>query len=174
MAAGDLERIFAALEVANVRYLVVGGVAVVLHGHPRFTADLDIVVALEPDNARAAIQALETLGYRPRAPVQAIAFADGPTRRSWVEQKGMLVFSMWSAQQPATEVDLFVEEPFDFGVAFARAVHADLGSTRALVASLEDLLDLKRAAGRPKDLEDVRVLEAIAAEAGTLTDEEAD
>jgi hypothetical protein len=44
--------LFAALGQAQARYLVVGGVAVVLHGHPRFTADLDLVVALDPDNVR--------------------------------------------------------------------------------------------------------------------------
>jgi hypothetical protein len=164
VAAGDLERIFGVLEAANVRYLVVGGVAVVLHGHPRFTADLDIVLDLRPDNARLAILALDGLGYRPRAPVAALSFADESTRTSWVEDKGMVVFSMWSPQQPATEIDLFVRAPFDFDVVFARAVQADLGSTRVSVLGLGDLLDLKRAAARPKDLEDVRALEAIAVE----------
>lgn len=174
MPAGDLERVFAALEAERARYLVVGGVAVVLHGHPRFTADLDLVLDLRPDNVRAAMRALEGLGYRPRAPVPATAFADESTRRSWRLEKQMMVFSLWSPQLPATDVDLFIEEPFDFEVAFERAVHADLGSTTALVVGLDDLLQLKRGAGRPKDLEDVRALESIARELEGAADEEAD
>src|SRR5205814_2241965 len=101
VADGDLHRIFEALAGAPVRYLVVGGVAVVLHGHPRFTADLDLVVGLEPDNVRAAMSALETLGYRPRAPVKMADFADPAIRRQWIADKGLQVFSLWSAQLPA-------------------------------------------------------------------------
>ena len=82
MPAGDFERVFAALEARGVRYLVVGGVAVVLHGHPRFTADLDLVLALDPQNLASAIAALEGLGLRPRAPVRLADFAnaDGGTK----------------------------------------------------------------------------------------------
>ena len=161
MDRSDFEVIFEALNEAQVRYLVVGGVAVVLHGHPRFTADLDLVVQLEPANAVRAIAALTALGYRPRAPVAAAAFADPDQRRSWVEDKGAVVFTLWSAERPATEVDLFVTEPFAFDEADARAVRADLGSVTVPVASIADVIALKRLAGRPKDLEDIAALEAL-------------
>jgi hypothetical protein len=161
---GDLERIFAALEASRARYLVVGGVAVVLHGHPRFTADLDLVIALDRPNLRAALDALERLGYRPRAPVTFEQFVDPDVRRNWIEDKGMTVLSLWSPGLPATEIDVFASEPFAFDAAFARAVRSDLGTTRVTVASIPDLIALKRQAGRPQDLEDVRTLEAIARE----------
>src|SRR5947209_2082220 len=112
MAESDFHEIFSALAVARVRYLVVGGVAVVLHGHPRLTADLDLVIALDEANTRSALRALGALGFRPRAPVSADDFAVASIRRSWIEEKGLHVFSLWSPQMPATEIDLFVEEPF--------------------------------------------------------------
>jgi hypothetical protein len=155
----DFDVIFEAL--ANVRYLVVGGVAVVLHGIPRFTADLDLVVALEPPNALAAMTALVALGYQPRAPVQAIQFADPATRRSWIDDKGLVVFSLWSPTHPATEIDVFVEEPFPFDEAYGRAVRADLGSCVVTIASVDDLIELKRRVGRPKDLADIAALEKL-------------
>lgn len=161
---GDLHRIFQALEAAEVRYLVVGGVAVVMHGHPRFTADLDLVVSLDSANALAAVRALGTLGYRPRAPVPAEQFADADVRRTWIAEKGLTVFSLWSPDHPGTDVDLFVDEPFAFEVSYARGVRADLGTTQAMVVSLEDLVELKRRAGRPRDLEDIAALEAIGRE----------
>ncbi len=164
VSAGDFDLIFGVLQGGSVRYLVVGGVAVVLHGHPRFTADLDLVVALDPGNARKAIDALAGLGYRPRAPVEGALFADPAERQRWIDEKGLTVFTLWSPQHPATEIDLFVREPFPFGDAWARATFADLGGVRVPVASIEDLVALKRVAGRPKDLEDIRVLEAIARE----------
>lgn len=156
--SSDFEIIFKALAEAGVRYLTVGGVAVVLHGSPRFTADLDLVVELVPDNLKAALDALAALGYRPRAPVPLHDFADAGKRKRWVEDKGLTVFSLWSVDHPATEVDLFVEHPFPFADAFARAVRAELGSVTALVVSKPDLVAMKTQAGRPKDLEDIRLL----------------
>jgi hypothetical protein len=161
VVTGDLHRIFEALEAARVRYLVVGGVAVVLHGHPRFTADLDLVVALDSGNALAAIHALDALGYRPRAPVPVEQFADASIRRRWIEEKGLTVFSLWSPNHPGTEIDLFVDEPFVFETCYARGIRAELGTTHAMVVSLEDLIEMKRRAGRPRDLEDIAALEAI-------------
>ena len=155
---GDLEAILTALGESGTRYLVVGGVALVLHGHPRFTADLDLVLSLEQANLRSALGALRSLGYRPRAPVPMEQFADPAMRRSWIEEKGLTVFSLWSARFPATEIDLFVEEPFPFDAAYARALEADLGFGTVRVASIDDLIDMKQRAGRPKDLEDIAAL----------------
>jgi hypothetical protein len=161
---GSLETIFIALQRAEVRYLVVGGVAVVLHGHPRFTADLDLVLALDATNVRAALAALSELGYTPRAPVLAEDLADPRKRADWIRNKGMIVFSLASPAHATTEVDLFVDEPFPFEAAYRRATWAELGDVRVAVASIPDLVEMKRRAGRPQDLEDVRQLEAIARE----------
>ena len=159
---GDIERVLGALNDASVRYLVVGGVAVVLHGHLRTTADLDLVVQLTPDNARRAMTALTGIGFRPRAPVTAESFADAPTRESWVRDKGLSVFSLWCPTVPGLEVDVFVEEPFDFDLAYSRAVRVPLQRTTATVISLNDLIAQKTRVGRPRDVEDVAALNAIA------------
>lgn len=161
MAEGDLQRILSTLADSKARYLIVGGVAVVLHGYPRFTADLDLVVDLEPENVRTVIAALSKLGYRPRAPVQAQEFADAETRRGWVEDKGLVVFSFFSPQLPATEIDVFVEEPFPFDEAYARATHADLGFATVTVACIADLIGLKERSARTKDLVDIEALREI-------------
>ena len=134
----------------------------VLHGFLRFTADLDLVVSLAPENALRTIEALTTLGFTPRPPVQAEQFADPPIRQGWVRDKGLTVFSLWSARFPGTDVDLFVEEPIPFDELFDRAERIDLSGLAVPVASITDLVSLKRAAGRPKDEEDIRALERIA------------
>lgn len=171
MPTGELERIFAALDASDARYLVVGGVAVVLHGHPRLTADLDLVIALDPANVRAAVGALQSLGYRPRAPVSLDDFADPEQRRSWIDEKGMTVLSLASPELPLTEVDLFAAEPFPFEPAYRRALIVSIGATRVTAAGFDDLVALKRVAGRPKDLADVEALEAIRREADGGRDE---
>lgn len=161
MGPGEIARIFAALEAAGVRYLVVGGVAVVLHGHLRVTGDVDLVLSLLPENVREAMKALAGVGFRPRIPVSPEEFADPERRRAWIWEKGMRVFSLWNPDPPHTAVDLFVDEPFPFEEVYARRLDVRIGETTVPVISLEDLIDMKRAAGRPQDIADIEALERI-------------
>lgn len=157
----DLEAILVALSESGCRFLVVGGVAVVMHGHMRFTRDLDLFIDLEQTNLLLAISALKALGYGPRAPVPLDAFADAQQRRTWIEEKGMVVFSLWSATRPATEVDIFAEPPFDFDELWGRAVVASIGGHDIPVVALSDLRRLKALAGRPQDLTDIEALSRL-------------
>ncbi len=158
----ELLSILTSLAEERVRFLVVGGVAVVLQGHPRFTADLDLVIDLTPSNATKALEVLGAKGFRPRAPVPLLAFADAAVRQSWIDEKGLTVFSLWSPDALGTEVDLFVREPFDFQAAYARADFVTLRGASVPVLSIPDLVMLKRAVARPKDLDDADALEEIA------------
>lgn len=162
MTRRSIESIVHALDQAGVRYLIVGGVAVVAHGHVRFTADLDLVLDPDPEAMRRAVEAIRTLDYRPRAPVAFEEFADAAARRRWAEEKGMTVFSLASPQHRATELDLFLEPPFDFEACHARAAVIELADgASATFVSRDDLIALKRVAGRPQDLLDVQALESL-------------
>lgn len=158
---GAVERVLERLNEEQVRYLVVGGVAVVLHGYLRTTADLDLVIDLREENVRRALRALESLGYRPRAPVAASDFADPATRESWVREKGLEVFSLWSDGFPGLEVDLFVREPFDFAAVYSAVDPVQLARTAVRVVPRPLLIDMKRRTGRPRDLEDIAALQAL-------------
>jgi hypothetical protein len=157
------EPIFRALDTAGVRYVTVGGVAVVLHGYARLTADLDLAVDLAAEPAAAAIEALTSIGLHPRAPVDARDFADASARRRWSEQQGMTVFSMWDPNDPLRSVDLFVANPIDFEDLWTRSEVVDLAGTPARIASIPDLIRLKKIAARPLDLDDIQALEQILA-----------
>ena len=158
-----VESIVQALNEAGVRYLIAGGLAVVAHGHLRLTFDVDLIVDLSDEvNARLALKTLEQQGYQPRLPVRAEEFADSATRERWIREKGMLVFSMINPHRPETTVDLFVQLPFDFAEGSARALRVDIGSgLLAPFVGLEDLLAMKRRAGRSVDREDIAKLEAL-------------
>ena len=144
-----------------MEFVVVGGVAVVLLGHPRLTVDLDLVVRLERDNVLRAVRALARLDFRPRVPVHADELADPERRREWIEAKGMRVFSLWSDRFRDTPVDLFVEEPVPFPELFASAERVSLGNFEIRVASVPHLVRMKRVAGRAQDLEDIHALEEL-------------
>ena len=166
----QIGEILAALGTANVRYLVVGGVAVVLHGHLRTTMDLDLVVQLEPENVRRALRAFEELGLQPLVPVPMQAFADPASRESWIRDKNMIVFSVWHPERTTLKVDIFVSEPFDFDTVYERSVRVDLGTTQARILAIKDLIALKEEAGRPQDLADVAALETLLAATGNKDD----
>lgn len=155
------EPVFRALGEAGVRYVVVGGLATVLHGYARLTADIDLIVDLEPIEAEKAMRTLVNLGLRPRAPVQAVEFADPQKRRDWIENKGMQVFSLWSPHEPLLEVDVFVSHPLPFDQLWQRSQPVMVNQVSIRIASIPDLIALKRLAGRPEDLQDIEALEAI-------------
>jgi hypothetical protein len=94
-----------------------------------------------------ALKVFASLGYRPRAPVPLDDFEVPDKRRAWVAEKGLTVFSLWSPDHPATEIDLLVEEPIPFEETYARCSHLKVSlNVEACVIGLEDLLSLKRLA----------------------------
>ncbi len=157
------EPILRALNEREVRYVVVGGFATVMHGYARLTADLDLVVDLEPHQAARAVHTLTGLGLQPRPPVDAIQFADPAARRQWIEERGLKVFSFWDPEDPLREVDLFVEHPIEFEDLWKRSDVITLGGLPIRIACIDDLISLKRLADRPQDRADIEALEAIAA-----------
>ncbi len=133
----------------------------VLHGFHRLTVDLDVVIALDRENALSAMTQLGLLGFIPRVPVDAREFAEESNRQRWIEEKGMTVFSMIHPKQPFFNVDLFVDPPIEFEELSSRSVQIDLGGMAVTVCSMEDLIRMKGIAGRTQDLMDMRELQRI-------------
>lgn len=158
---GLYDDVHRALHGAGVRYVVVGGTAVVVQGYPRLTVDLDLVIDLAPTSSRDAVSALTSLGFLPRLPVPALQFADPDVRREWVERRHLTVFSLYDPGDLLREVDLFARDPVPFEELYAAADVVHLASTPVRVASKEHLIAMKLAAGRPQDLADVHALRQL-------------
>lgn len=141
--------VFEMLERANVRYVVVSGVAVVFHGYDRPLADLDIVISAEPGEPERAQYALMMAGFVPSIPVPLAM---------------LRVLRMFDQSQ--REVDVFVRYHFPFDELWADSEIMIVGAGSARVASLEHLLGAKRITARPHDLEDVAALMSLKSDAG--------
>lgn len=166
MELSAIQEIARSLHVYGVRYVVVGGMAVVAHGYGRMTFDLDLVLKLDPDNILKAFASLAEIGYQPRAPVSPEQFADPAIRHQMIREKGLMVLNLWSERHPGTMVDLFVAEPFNFEQAERDALLETLeDGTSVRFVGLRTLIEMEKNAGREKDLDDVRHLEAMADEA---------
>lgn len=162
------EAVSQALVQARVRYLVAGGLAVNAHGYLRFTADIDLVIALDAANIAAAFAALASAGYQPNVPITALQFADPGQRQRWMTEKGMKVLNFWSQQHPETSVDVFVYEPFAFDAEQDAALSADLlPGLPVRFVSIPTLIRMKELAGRLRDQDDIQHLRWLLEDRGS-------
>jgi Nucleotidyltransferase of unknown function (DUF6036) len=138
-----------------VDFVVIGAIAVVAQGHIRTTRDLDITYSTEPANLDALGELLVALDARLRGVAEVVPFApDGRTLRA------AELLTLETADGP---LDLLAAPPGapPYPELRERAERIELGGRSVLVASLDDLVAMKRAAGRPRDLEDIEALDAI-------------
>ena len=162
MKVRSVEAIVQALNSADVRYLVVDGLAVNAHGYERLTRDVDLVIGLEPDNIVRGLRALIAIGYQLAIPVEPEQFANADLREQWRRDKNMIVPRLWSDQHRRTPVDVFVYEPFDFPKEYTqRREEIVIGDIAAPVISYQTLIEMKQATGRDRDLLDVQQLRKL-------------
>ncbi len=94
-------------------------------------------------------------------PVDPRTFSDPVIRKGWIEEKGMKVFQMRALNDPMRSVDIFVESPIEFEELWNRSETVMVGETPIRIASIGDIIALKRKVGRPKDMADISDLEEI-------------
>lgn len=140
----QLRGVFASLQQHNVKYVVIGGIAAVLHGVPRATFDLDILIEATSENAQRLLAALETARFDTVAltSVEDLLAHEITIFRDWVQ------------------VDVQTSTPgIEFANAWRNRETLNYQGQEFYVVCKADLIASKRAAGRAKDLEDVRLLE---------------
>lgn len=151
------QRVVEELNGHQVDYLVAGGVAVNLFGIPRMTADLDLLVRLERKNLERFLLVMAKLDFVPRLPVAAEDLLSRDRRRQWISEKNLKVFSFYHKTLYYLGIDVFIEYPVPFPAAYKRKVRQGI----VPLVSLNDLIEMKRKAGRESDLADIRSLERI-------------
>ncbi len=153
--------LFRALGKFEVRYLLIGGVAVNLHGIGRLTADVDLMLALDADNLARFVSAGEALELKPVVPVALADVADAAKVQSWIEDKGMLALAFRPPDKDAPTLDILVRPVVPFEEAYQRRVDRSLGGAVVSLASIEDIIKLKTGTGRKKDEADIAALKQI-------------
>lgn len=153
--------LFRKLEDAGVRYLVVGGIAVNLHGVNRLTHDIDLMLALDSENLGRFVSVAKRYSFKPVVPVKVEDLADAEKVRDWVENKHMLAFGLRPQNPTEPIVDILVKSPIDFEAAYKRRVVADVQGQKVPVASIADIITMKTGTGRAKDQDDIAMLRRL-------------
>jgi hypothetical protein len=141
----DFKELLKAFNDCQVKYLVVGGYAVMNYTEPRYTKDLDVWVKADKDNAAAVFKALRVFG----APLLAVT-EDDFAQEGYFYQIGV----------PPVRIDILMSiQGVTFEEAWANRVESDLGGIKAWFISKRDLIVSKRASARPQDIIDSQLLE---------------
>jgi predicted nucleotidyltransferase len=141
----DFKEFIKSLNDSNVRYMIVGGYAVALHGHPRYTKDLDVWIEMSPENAANLIEALERFGFG---------------SLGLVAEDFLVADQIVQLGYPPNRIDLLVSlKGIDFENSYATRIEVPIDEILVNFIDLENLKKNKKATGRLQDLADVESLE---------------
>ncbi len=144
MLSQDFREFIESLNNNQVRYLVVGGYAVALHGYPRYTKDIDIWIEMSPDNAANVVKALDQFGFGSLG-LQAADF--------------LVPDQIVQFGNPPSRIELFNTLPgVDFATCYPRRIRTEIDGVQVNFIDLDSLKRNKRAAGRLQDLADLENL----------------
>ena len=150
-----LLRVVQALEKAKIPHAIVGGYAVALHGAVRGTVDVDLVIRLTEANLVRAENSLRTLGLESRIPVRARDVYR--FREEYIRNRGLTAWSFVNRYRPSELVDIILTDD----LAGMKIERIRIRGRTLKVASIDDLIRMKKGTGRPQDREDVRALRKL-------------
>lgn len=153
--------LFSALQRHRVDYVLIGGLAISLHGIERATMDIDVTVAMTPENLSALVAMARELDMTPMLPVELDTLTDLDQLAQWHRERNLQTFALRAPGHAGITLDVLLYPPLDFTGMRERAATLKAGDVPVIVASIDDLIALKQAVGRPIDLADIEHLKRL-------------
>jgi hypothetical protein len=157
----SMYNLLATLCKAEIDYVLIGGLAVTLHGYQRVTMDVDVVLAMTDANLGKFVECAKGAGLRPVLPIPIDSLRDASLIDEWHRDKGMLAFALREPDAMAAVIDVLVRPVVSFDDLKRNAVVKRIGPLSVPVASIDDLIRLKSGTGRTKDVLDIEELGKI-------------
>ena len=158
-----LKDIILSLAENEVKFIICGGVALVLHGVERMTMDLDISIDLTDDNIKKFLKTMKSLKLEPRAPVPADSLLDPVKRDLMIKEKNALVFTFIDSKNPFRQVDVFLINKLSYDFLKDDIETINVSNYEVKLMSKKGLLKMKKAIKprRDKYIFDIRVLKRL-------------
>ena len=157
----DYLSIFKTFNEKKINYIVVGGMAVNLHGIPRMTYDIDLILSLKDKNLKNFLELMTEWGFKPKVPVKMMELAIKQKRQVWVKNKNMKAFNFINPDWELSEIDIIIDSPIDYERAIKNATKVKLENIAIPLISIKDLIKMKRVSGRAQDKADIANLNKI-------------
>jgi hypothetical protein len=157
----DYGLLFQKLHENNIRYVVCGGLAVNLHGIPRMTADIDIILDLKEDNLSRFEKCVSALHYKLHIPIAFSKLADELERRNLIESKNLTAVSFFNYDKNYLTLDVLINFPIPFEDLWNEKQERKDGNIILPVVSIDHLIKLKEYSNRAVDKQDVILLSRI-------------
>lgn len=154
------EDILRKFQKQKVQYIIIGGIAVNLHGALRSTADLDILLEMSEDNLKRFSTILKENDYHSKQPIDLIQIADKKNREYLVDKKNLKAVNFYK-ESGFEEVDIIIDAPFGFKEARKNIIWVKSGGTRIPLMSIDGLIKMKKKTGRTIDKLDIDALKRI-------------
>lgn len=152
------DNLFYKLYSNKVKYVLAGGYALNIYGINRTTYDIDIIVELSEQNLKKLIKVLKDLDMVSQLPVKIDDIKSKEIRNSWINERNMIVFSLYQKDKPYHVIDIFIKELLNFDGIYKRRKIIKYNDFEIYAINKDDLINLKSIAGRKKDLNDIEEL----------------
>lgn len=146
---------------SGIKYMIAGGLSVNLHGIPRVTQDLDIIISLDSTNIAALNIVMKKLGFLPSLPVNPEYLADSSIRESWIREKNLIAFTFHHTSDNYRVVDIVLVHPLDFESAYQNRTVKTVRDFTINLVSIDDLIKMKKFSGRSQDISDIEMLQKL-------------
>jgi hypothetical protein len=141
-----------ALKKDKIKYMIVGGDAVNFHGYSRNTVDIDLIIKFTLANLKKIENSLKRMGLVSRLPVDAVSIYK--FREEYIKNRNLIAWNFYSEENPTDQIDILINHD----VSDFKSEKFRVGELELMVITKEDLIKMKKIAGRDKDLLDIKEL----------------
>ena len=150
--AMKLSKLVKALKKENISYMIVGGYAVNFHGYSRNTVDIDLIIKFTLANLKKIEKLLQKMGMVSTLPIDAVSVFK--FREEYIKNRNLIAWNFYSENDPTDQIDILINHD----VSDFKSEKFRVGQLELKVISKEDLIKMKKKAGREKDLLDIKEL----------------
>ena len=147
-----LSKLVKALKKEKINYMIVGGYAVNFHGYSRNTVDIDLIIKFTLANLKKIEKLLQQMGMVSRLPIDAVSIFK--FRDEYIKNRNLIAWNFYNENDPTDQIDILINHD----VSDFKSEKFRVGQLELKVISKEDLIRMKKKAGRDKDLLDIKEL----------------